>query len=259
MLNRELTNIIESGSFSFPKTAERKNQDSVLPPKKVDNGYLFAVADGVGSYAGGEQASSIAIEFLESLTSANDICDASFVFNSIKHKITQLSRIDDSLSSAATTLTYGYIDSNELVIGHIGDCRLYIKKDRKLKQITRDHTRYQELVENKVFTKKFLEDKKAKSILTTAISSNVTMEYDTLRLPVKNLVDCSGEVSLYIMSDGTHGAWDKRRRIVETTVSNITSTLYTLIKRVRYHGPSDDYSAVGLTIHLDDSRDLVLL
>lgn len=42
--------LIATSSFSYPKEPGRVNEDSLLPPKIVGDGILFAVADGVGSY-----------------------------------------------------------------------------------------------------------------------------------------------------------------------------------------------------------------
>jgi protein phosphatase len=43
--------LISCGSFSLAKYIDKKNEDSILLPLFLNDGYLFAVADGVGSYA----------------------------------------------------------------------------------------------------------------------------------------------------------------------------------------------------------------
>ena len=48
--------LIATSSFSYPKEPGRVNEDSLLPPKIVGDGILFAVADGVGSYSGASYA-----------------------------------------------------------------------------------------------------------------------------------------------------------------------------------------------------------
>jgi serine/threonine protein phosphatase PrpC len=56
-------------------------------------------------------------------------------------------------SHAATTLTFCFVDDEGLHIGHVGDCRLYVKTDSKLKQITKDHTQHQKLLDDKIYSK----------------------------------------------------------------------------------------------------------
>ena len=62
-----MIDLIASSFFSLPKGSERENQDSILPVRKIGNSYIFAVADGVGSYAGAKEASTIAINYLNQL------------------------------------------------------------------------------------------------------------------------------------------------------------------------------------------------
>lgn len=242
--------LIETASYSYSKDKNKDNQDSILPPKRLNDGLIFAVADGVGSYNGGKEASMFAIDYLNHLTSKDEILNqGSFsICQKIRDKIKNLSEREHLYQQAATTLTYCFVNSNGLTIGHIGDCRLYLRDSHRLVQITKDHTQFQQLIDEKLFTKKYLQDKKAKSILTTAISLNVEMKVDHIFIPVDDLPLENGKMSIYIMSDGSHKFWDRRPRFSLNTMSNTPKFVSSMKQRIERLIPTDDYSLVGVTI-----------
>lgn len=243
-------NLIEASAFSFSKEKGRVNQDAILSPQKINGNYLFAVADGVGSYVGGEQVSGIAVKQLLKIYSSGSEPSIHNVFNEIRKKVVEFSRSDSQYYKAATTLTYVYLTERGIYIGHIGDCRVYVKNEKKLDQLTKDHTQYQRLVEGKIFTKKYLEDKRAKSILTTAIAQDINMEYDTIYLPYEKLPLEEGSVTFYIMSDGLHSFWERRPRFSDKTMGSVVQFSNSIKRRVEYLGAIDDYSLVGLKVNV---------
>ena len=243
--------IVETASFSYEKNSKRTNQDSILSPFYITNdGILFAVADGVGSYQGGDLASKTAIDYLKNIKEKEQIThNIKSIFSKIRENILSLGNINADYKQAATTLTFGFLDENNLYIGHIGDCRLYFKDStEKLKQITKDHTELQQLVDEKIYTKKFLQNKKIKHILTTAIANNVEMKIDTFQISLSEIQDLNGYISIYLMSDGTHHFWDKRPRFSNNTMKSVSRFASSIKKRIEVFSPVDDYSLVALTV-----------
>lgn len=139
-------------------------QQTSLPQSKVqcahEQGYLFVVADGMGGHAGGEEASALAVDTLETF-----ILDTFKWFSHLKgregdqvlHEFRQaLGRADANVLAQAeqhpelrgmgTTLTMAYSLNDELFIAHAGDSRCYLLRDRVLNQLTEDHTMVQEMV-----------------------------------------------------------------------------------------------------------------
>lgn len=234
-----MLNIIASSTYCFPKELERKNQDHILPPQQYHNGYLLAVADGVGGYKGGEIASQIAIK--------NLICDPQSVFSQSLKEIKQLS---EEYQRASTTLTFAYLTEEGLHVGHIGDCRLYIKKGNKLRQKTKDHTTHQRLLDEKIYTKKELKEQPGKNIITTAISTQVKMQPEEFFIPINEIKDENNEIFIYIMSDGAHSFWEHRPRFSEATMKSINRFSAALQKRIE-KSPIDDYSLVAVQFKID--------
>lgn len=252
--------LLSTSSFSHPKEPGRVNEDSLLAPIPVGNGYLFAVADGVGSYLGASLASDAAIDELIKIKS-DPTTRIQEIFSAIRDRVSSLGTIDEVYSKAATTLTLCYVDDSGVSVGHIGDCRLYCIDSKKSYQLTKDHTRHQMLIDNKLFKAKDLKDKPGKNILTTAIASNVEMNYESFLIPWSELSNFNDSYSLCIMSDGAHHVWEKRPRFTPSTMVNPQKFSNGLLRRIERVGPADDYSFVGINLQIinSENEDLVFL
>lgn len=247
-------NLVSSTSFSEAKLPNKENQDSIIPVRKLDHGYLFAVADGVGSYLGAKQASYTVINELEKVNSiTRDTVD--LLFTRLKKSVSTISDDDSNLSQAATTLTFGYFCEDGLYIGHIGDCRLYIKNNNKLIQLTHDHTQHQKLLDEGIYTKQEISKLPGKNIITTAISKYIDMNYDGILIPFSEISTYkeNNEIILYIMSDGAYHFWDKRKRFSERTMNDVNKFSISLKNRIQ-KDPIDDYSLVGVQFRLQEQE-----
>ncbi|MGS3131522.1 PP2C family serine/threonine-protein phosphatase [Aeromonas caviae] len=239
-----MISMLSCGLFSYAKTSSRTNQDTVLAPHFIKQGYLLAIADGVGSYSGAEHASSSAIQGLLHGIGEGHIDNLDFLFASIKNAVSELSEKNALYREAATTLTFAYINSFGLYIGHIGDCRLYINSDSKLEQLTKDHTQHQMLLDQNLYSKKELKNLGGKNTLTSAISKDIPLNFQSKFIPIEDLVRDSDEINIYIMSDGAHHHWDLRPRFADSTIKNPNCFTASLYKRILRNGPVDDYSLV---------------
>lgn len=131
----------------------RENEDSVLfEPERA----LFAVADGMGGYAGGRVASSLAVDRLreafesESFTGPLDAKRelprrgrelASAVVQS-NVAVRQAALASPELAHMGTTLVAARFSPNNqrVYIAHVGDSRCYRFRGGALRQLTVDHT-----------------------------------------------------------------------------------------------------------------------
>lgn len=236
--------LVSAGLFSKSKNELRQNEDSILYPKKILNSYIFAIADGVGSYKGAHQASSIVTNYLSNLEYLFE--DSQLFLNTLIEKIDSLSKENSTFSQAATTLTLCIIDERKLKILHVGDSRLYIKDGLKLKQMTTDHTQHQKLLDAGLFTKKQLKQMSGKNILTTALSKNIELEFEEICIELNDVIDSNGEILINIMSDGAYHYWEKRPKFSENTLSSPLAFSGSLLKRIEKNGPVDDYSLISI-------------
>jgi protein phosphatase len=125
-------------------------------------GYGLLVADGLGGRIGGEVASRTALTKLIELIIETPDWIMGFEepdkleavlermterFFRIDETLKQQADDDPSLSGMGTTLTAAATLGDDIVIGHIGDSRAYLYRSMVLKQLTRDHTVAQELID----------------------------------------------------------------------------------------------------------------
>jgi protein phosphatase len=132
-----------------------------VPPSAQLDGYILAVADGVGGHNAGERASSLVIargiELI--LASANwgvklEGPEAARLIERMREYLDHLNdsvraavEADEALAGMATTLTVAYTVGLRAFIVHVGDSRAYVFREGRLIQLTRDHTVAQELAD----------------------------------------------------------------------------------------------------------------
>lgn len=250
--------LLSSSAFSFPKDPARKNEDSILPPRKVGGGFLMAIADGVGSYAGASSASEAAIEYLASLQfSKLESSDAvEQILEQIKIRVSNLANKNPSYFDAATTLTFCYAGEYGIKIGHIGDCRVYIKNDRRLVQITKDHTQYQKLIDEGLYKPSELRNTPEKNILFSAISNKITLRFQEEFLRYEDICAQDGSVNLFIMSDGAYHSWELRPRFLESTLEDPNRFAANLRRRITRVQPTDDCSLIAIKLTIKSQLEL---
>ncbi|MCG7221991.1 protein phosphatase 2C domain-containing protein [Acinetobacter sp. AG3] len=239
----------------FQLEKKKQNEDSLLAPVKKNNGFLFGVADGLGSYKGAREASNFVCNFLKD----NGNISHTYLRDLFKSEIiTEFNRFIESLDAesnkASTTLSFCYLDDIGLSIWHVGDCRVFIKQDLKLIQLTSDHTQYQQLLDKKIYTKKELAEKNiGQNTLTNAISTFIELNNDYIFIPYDVMKEEYGdEISFFIMSDGAHHFWEQRKKFSKMTMSDIIKFGNALKRRIENKGPIDDYTLIGTTFKLAD-------
>ncbi len=124
----------------------------LLPHQRVQHlssrGTLLAVCDGMGGAAAGDVASGIAVDTLaEVMRARSPFADIEVARDAMLAAITA---VNDEIRAAAaadparhgmgTTLTAALAFGPELLLGHVGDSRAYIRRGRALTQVTTDHS-----------------------------------------------------------------------------------------------------------------------
>ena len=156
------------------------NEDSALVGSQ-----LIAVADGMGGHAGGEFASSVAINTLSEIapTFINEDVDsesASDLFLNSLHTIDSQIRVvtqdEPQLAGMGTTLTALFINSAEISLLHVGDSRAYRLRGNDLEQLSADHTVLQELLNKGIITESDAQVHPQRSMLTQALMGEGNLE-----------------------------------------------------------------------------------
>ncbi len=124
------------------------NQDACIATLIEPDVYFLAVADGMGGHAGGEIASTMLIDEAEAYlrrlphTAFNEDLRAT-VSNLYDHLMAQIRSYKDKQPQYAdmgSTLVLALIHEGKMVVGNVGDSRLYLRRGKSLTQITTDHS-----------------------------------------------------------------------------------------------------------------------
>lgn len=161
-----------------------RNQDYIYcspdPVGGLEN--LFLVADGMGGHRAGDYASRFLTEGLVSFARRQGGDSALRV---IKDGIRQMngelfkaSLSDSALSGMGTTLVAAATQGAALCVANVGDSRLYLYRDRRLVQVTRDHSYVEELVAMGQMERNSRDYQRKKNIITRAVGVGRRVEAD---------------------------------------------------------------------------------
>ena len=168
-------------------------------------GRLAVVADGMGGYEGGQEASRLAVETLVEVYRdfGGDDPQAALVeaLQAAHEQIRQYSFAHPELRGMGTTCTAASIVQDALYYVHVGDTRLYLIRDGQITRLTRDHSYVGRLVESGMISQEEAETHPQRSILTAALGTNPDLIMDSPGRPEP----LRPEDVLLICSDGLWG------------------------------------------------------
>ncbi|TAL25272.1 MAG: serine/threonine-protein phosphatase [Nitrospirae bacterium] len=172
---------------------------------------LFVVADGMGGHAGGDTASSMAIEtvrnFIKTALSDQEITWPFGMDHSLPREINIISSgmrlanryIFNASKGMGTTMVALLVRDNKAYICHAGDSRLYRIRGNSIEQITEDHSLAAEEIRRGTLTREQARNYSLKHVITRAIGINADITCDCR---VENIM--SGDIFL-LCSDGLSG------------------------------------------------------
>lgn len=165
-----------------------KNEDSAHVYYNTNKQMLAILADGMGGYAGGEIASQMVVTQLGEAfeTTAFDKNDAIQAFviwletttQAINDRIVTCAKEDIHLTGMGTTIALVCVIADTIVIGHVGDSRVYRLKGDTLTLLTEDHSLVHELYQSGELTKEEADTHPKKNMLTRALGIAGTVQMD---------------------------------------------------------------------------------
>ncbi|MGO2111842.1 MAG: PP2C family protein-serine/threonine phosphatase [Pseudoclavibacter sp.] len=178
------------------------NQDSAYVGTDV-----FMVADGMGGHAGGDVASAIAVKYVAEHDGAFDSTDdaeigISNLFAEGNQLIAEAVEEHSELRGMGTTACAITLVGDSVVMGHIGDSRIYRLHDGVLTQETIDHTFVQRLVDAGRITPEEALVHPRRSVLMRVLGDVETdIDVDTMLAPAvpgDRWLLCSDGLSSYV-------------------------------------------------------------
>lgn len=190
------------------------NEDALYLPESER---LAIVADGMGGHASGEVASRLAVEtisgFFRTTQDEQQLTwpfkmdrghryDINRLVTSIKLanlKIHEQAQRDPRCHGMGTTVISALFLDDALIVGHVGDSRLYRQRDERLDQLTEDHSLLNDYIKMKHLSPDEIAAFPHKNVIVRALGMRDTVQVD-IHVDVPRLGD-----TYLLCSDGLSG------------------------------------------------------
>ena len=221
-------------------------------------GGLYIVADGMGGHAAGEVASEMAVEIVQrELAHVRDLDGedvVQLVANSLKHAnraIHERTLTEVDKQGMGTTASVLVLAGSRYLIGQVGDSRVYLLRNGRFDQLTKDHSYVQEQVDAGFLTPEQARYHPYSNVITRCVGASSDVEPDSYIGEAK-----VGDTYL-VASDGLTGMVDDRRlqqllmaraepkRIVDALISEANGrggldNITAILVRIEELDPDDD-------------------
>ena len=235
--------VLRSGSATDVGRVRTVNEDRAL-----EGTTLFAVADGMGGHAGGEVASAIAIEALQTGFTRTPTTDGLVAaVQEANRAVWQAGVQDQALRGMGTTVVAAALvamgEGDRLVLVNVGDSRAYRFHAGSLVQLSLDHSVAEELVARGELSEAEAAVHPHRHILTRALGVAPAVEVD-----VWDVVPVEGDRFL-LCSDGlTNEVVPDLITSVLATISDPKAAAEKLVSLANESGGNDNITAVVLDV-----------
>lgn len=247
-----LANAISIARLSDIGQMRDRNEDAVASDLTTG---LIMVADGMGGYKAGEIASEMAIlivttelaELMQGQQLLKQKVSMLSVTRMLKHAVAlanmliyKTSQEYAACSGMGTTFVLGVFTDNKIIVGHIGDSRMYRLRENMLEQLTEDHSLLQEQINAGLMTKEQAKASNDGHLVTRALGTDAEVQLDINEHEAK-----VGDMYL-LCSDGlTDLVEDEEiRNTMINANGNISLVAKNLVRLANKYGGADNISVV---------------
>ena len=234
------------------------NEDSFFLPESER---LAIVADGMGGHASGEVASRMAVETIAGFFRATQDeqqltwpfkmdrghrYDVNRMVTAIKLanlKIHEQAQKDPQCHGMGTTVVATLFSDGALIVGHVGDSRLYRRRDGRFEQITEDHSLLNDYIKIKHLSPEEIANFPHKNVIVRALGMKDSVQVD-VHIDNPRLGD------IYVLcSDGLSGmVKDKDISDVMVAERDLDVCCDRLISMANKNGGLDNITVVAIRI-----------
>lgn len=250
MATRTLPYHISTFGISDIGLVRQNNEDYWAEIPKIN---FYVLADGMGGHRAGEIAAQQAVNHLCDLVK-EAFSNNSFTYEEskgiIQYSIEQTNEIVYRLSQQyeawhgmGTTICCLYFHMKGVIIGHVGDSRIYRFRDNEITQLTRDDSLLRDLLDHGKIRENDTSDFAFKNIITKAVGTEPLLEPSVYAEDVR-------DQDLYLMcSDGLSDMLSQNEiKEVLVDAEDIKKAGYRLISKAKQKGGFDNVTIVLLRV-----------
>ncbi len=226
---------------------KRSDNEDALGIFEIEDGLLAVVCDGLGGNKAGEIASSTAVDTIH--ITFSELKNTEYL-ERIKQSIIEANRVimekssnDPDLKGMATTAEVLFLKGDAVYWGHVGDSRIYTYKNGTLKQLTKEHSLVQKLVDEGFLTLKEAENHPNKNIILRALGDSFKLEADLSRQKLNR----KDKIKFFICTDGVTTVMNDAELEEILRNEDQTQIISRLSSLIEERGAPDNYSFVIIT------------
>jgi protein phosphatase len=218
-------------------------------------GRLAVIADGMGGYEGGQEASRLAIETVLDVYGHDPASDpgAALVkgFLAAHDRIREYADAHPELQGMGTTCTALALQGRKLFVVHVGDSRLYLLRKGIIQRLTHDHSYVGRLVESGILRSEEAENHPQRHILTAALGAGSELSPDALAEPMQ--VEAGD--SLVLCTDGLWSQVNEQELLAVISHNKPAAACKELVRMARARGGPDNITLQILLVGENGTAD----
>lgn len=252
------------GASDVGKTRTR-NEDTFVVD---DAAGVYVVCDGMGGHAAGDEASRLTAETFCKEIAANRapldrlatnpsddarIAAQQLVVDSIQRAcevVYAAQEADPAKRGMGSTMVCLLRAGPRMVLGHVGDSRVYLLRQQQVYRLTEDHTLAEAQVRQGFVTREAAAHGDFKNVLLRAVGAQSSVQVDTLLMDL-----VAGDV-LLLCSDGLHGCIEDDELPALLGGASEGERPARLIEIANDRGGADNITAVVIEVHGEVSETL---
>lgn len=228
------------------------NEDFIAPDNPNSSECIFVVCDGMGGHGHGEVASRVVAQgFYERLhTTPLDVVDKEYLQRILQQVQGDLNRanISDNEKKMGTTIVVVVIKKDRVIVGHIGDSRLYLLRTGKCEFRTIDHSLVEEAVQANIIREDQVKNHPLKGQLTQCLQPYPEVP---AYLKIDELKDIQADDILLIVTDGVVDTLTIQK-IEQLSISVKDDEFINQLCEYCASEGSDNYSGFYIRLHNED-------
>ena len=246
----ETQTLLKIAGYTDTGLRREYNQDHIGFDQELG---IAVLADGMGGHKAGEIAAHMAVKFVldklrkfvlqENSVSITGSQLLEFVSNTISSsnaEIYSAQEAEEAYKGMGTTIVATVVIGSQIYVGHVGDSRLYLYRNRTVQRLTKDHSLVQDLIDRGFYTEREARSASVGHVVTRALGTRPEVEVDANEEPLQAydlLLLCSDGLT-DMVSD-----W-QIAEVMDENIADLEVAAKKLIALANHYGGKDNISVI---------------
>ncbi|MBT5720123.1 MAG: Stp1/IreP family PP2C-type Ser/Thr phosphatase [Gammaproteobacteria bacterium] len=246
----ETQTLLKIAGYTDTGLRREYNQDHIGFDQELG---IAVLADGMGGHKAGEIAAHMAVKFVldklrkfvlqENSVSITGSQLLEFVSNTISSsnaEIYSAQEAEEAYKGMGTTIVATVVIGSQIYVGHVGDSRLYLYRNRTVQRLTKDHSLVQDLIDRGFYTEREARSASVGHVVTRALGTRPEVEVDANEEPLQAydlLLLCSDGLT-DMVSD-----W-QIAEVIDENIADLEVAAKKLIALANHYGGKDNISVI---------------